>query len=1117
MRYKVWQSIWLLALLILLRSGDFGALAAGDDTYNYNQQVIVVLRNDQSTLEAAWYLYGKHPSTSFIVELNNEGLEQVNVKWNEETKLFESVPTEDPPGINHDDWKNTRIQVIGHGIIDSGEETTIGGFQAKDLAIFLIDHLIHGRVMGRISILGCTGKRRDAGTPYTPPELGSDDTPPYLKAFVENLKEDGVKDTTVTMRSALVSVDHSGRKLTGERYPLNEQIHANPEVGIIWTHKDISKSWIGEIKNGEVKYSKKELGGNSEMMPPKYFGILPKDSPLYVSTSEATYGLIDSDALEWVDKEIAQEIYDSIDPAAGPLAETNLEVAFLDGSTEYKNVRVIESAHDLLRELVYFGNKGVELDKRTGMKKGTGDKVFYRFGDWVVSMEMNRFYMNVEGIITTDDGNKEEEENRVKEVRGMWEKYMQKEEAEAIAKYNEIKQQLPESDPEMIRIRDRKAAFEKKILPSDYKNMLLGVGDDFFDNVRSWINGDHSNIGLNIENAYNAQCGLALFMSESIRCFQTHITNMMGLDLAKHGYLTKEYFIETHPMARGKTWVMRKKGTNILETGLEMLRHYPFTKEEKRVEKVFDTTKSLISRIAKSWLSHAEVIGESVLSHDCPNCLEGSTNSPTEGNLDTSEGAKVKLFQKLSTLKTIGSGPPSQEFLRDYDLTKPLLSTKITEPEVGSVKTQVTQFSNTEDISSPLRASMALANDHAYVSNEISKEVQQKEKETGKVYEVVPDSVKVDEIGDSLSFQVYDKNYPASEAEEVKTTIDRTKLESKAFMDDLETKANELQAPENPEGKLSKINRGLAIYGVVSGLGGAISSFEDGNITQGMIGMSQSLHGIGELSGVNRAIYKAAGKFLGRILRNQVESVSDMVSTVAGEDTGKLFSLAGGELLSTIGDVGDFLEDVPIVGTAFGIYNIYEDFQQHSVLGYIDAGLDSAITGLSFLGPEAEPIIMALTVIRMGIGAFYNDISKELKNLPPDASVSEKVGAVFKGIGEAFLDLWEEFSLPGMIFGAIKNSHELDKEYDHDREFLRNLSNYKNYFTIEGSGAKEINFAGGSESWNGGDITFHLGEPGEDSILTVEDVDSNGKLRNSNSYIRNEWSTRHHYGNRRVT
>ena len=81
MRYKVWQSIWLLALLILLRSGDFGALAAGDDTYNYNQQVIVILRNDQSTLEAAWYLYGKHPSTSFIVELNNEGLEQVNVKW----------------------------------------------------------------------------------------------------------------------------------------------------------------------------------------------------------------------------------------------------------------------------------------------------------------------------------------------------------------------------------------------------------------------------------------------------------------------------------------------------------------------------------------------------------------------------------------------------------------------------------------------------------------------------------------------------------------------------------------------------------------------------------------------------------------------------------------------------------------------------------------------------------------------------------------------------------------------------------------------------------------------------------------------------------------------------
>ena len=61
---------------------------------------------------------------------------------------------------------------------------------------------------------------------------------------------------------------------------------------------------------------------------------------------------------------------------------------------------------------------------------------------------------------------------------------------------------------------------------------------------------------------------------------------------------------------------------------------------------------------------------------------------------------------------------------------------------------------------------------------------------------------------------------------------------------------------------------------------------------------------------------------------------------------------------------------------------------------------------------------------------------------------------------------------------------------------MRKLSDYYNYFTVvkeEGSGVSEINFAGGSESWNGGDITFILGEYGE-SKLILEAVDSDGDL-----------------------
>lgn len=102
---------------------------------------------------------------------------------------------------------------------------------------------------------------------------------------------------------------------------------------------------------------------------------------------------------------------------------------------------------------------------------------------------------------------------------------------------------------------------------------------------------------------------------------------------------------------------------------------------------------------------------------------------------------------------------------------------------------------------------------------------------------------------------------------------------------------------------------------------------------------------------------------------------------------------------------------------------------------------------------------------------------------------------MFKGIGEAVEDLWEEFTLPGQIFGAIDNSHKLDEQYNRDRDFLRRLSNYGNYFSIvkeEGSGAREINFAGGSESWNGGNIEFHLGESSQ-STLSLQAVTTNGR------------------------
>ena len=1032
MRLKTSHLVWLLPLLLILGSDDFNAYAV-----RYNQQVIAILEDNPDIQKAAHYLYQKHDTTSYVVKWNANTRMFERVTWNEQTQQHDTLPNQEPlPIRGQQEWKATRIQVIGHGNVNSyNQADTIGGFMPAELAETLTTSLSMGNV-GRISIIGCTRRAELRSAPTRTR------TPGYLRGFMDRLKVLGRSQTEVSIRSALVSVDQSGRKLTGEL--VLENIRGSPEVGIEWSHKNPSNKWIGKFSSSrryEVEQSQVTATQPGDIES-HFFGILPENTDVYVSkynqgsaSAPNTYKLTDPNAFEWVDR-VAQNTYNNAPPGRAP--ETSRRVQFLGGSRAVRNVPVKELSgiDDLLTELHHYGQAGPAQQS---------SKVYYRFGDWVVSMNPRNFYVNVEGIIT-DPNDSAAKRVKIADIQNEW-------------------NNLPNGR-----------------LPEDYPTMQPLTGDNFFDDVRSWINGESNNIGLNLENAYNAQCGMAMFLSESIRSFQTHVTNMMSLDLVRHGYLSKEYFYKSHPMGRGFTWQVRK-------TGLEMLRDGPARAgnlPDPRTQRVYDSTLSRISRISKSWLSHM----------DRPT-LKGSRSLPPQATPELYTNQK----NVLTSVENIGEiQPHSNQYLREYELreaTGRLLSTMITEPETESVDTQIEDFSSVEDISSPVLASLALANDHAFVSDLIAKQVQLKEQQTGREYEVIPDSVVVAETENSVRFRVQQKTNPTSEPEEISTAIDKSKLTSKALVDDLQAKASELNNPGTSEGTVSRINRGLAIYGIVRGLTGAIGALENGNITQGAIGLAQSLHGIGELSGINKAIYKAAGKYLGRVLRNQVKNIGESISTVAGEDIGNLAKATGGELLSTVGEVGDFLEDVPIVGTAFGIYNIYEDFQQHSTLGYIDAGLDIAITGLSLLGPEAEPVVLALTIIRMGIDTFYRDISNELKALPPDASVSMKVGAVFKGIGNAFVDLFEEFTLPGQIFGAIDNSHKLDEQYDKDRALLRKLSDYRNYFSIvkeEGTGAEEINFAGGSEFWNGGDISFQLGETGQ-STLSLEDVDSNGNVR----------------------
>ena len=1036
MQQKFSQFMWLLPLLL------FSSVHLGSDAVKYNQQVIAVLEDNPVIQKAAHFLYKKHDTTSYIVKWNGNSQLFEQVQWNVETQSHEILPAQEPLPINRNEWGNTCIHAVGHGDITS-RTTTIAGFSAEGLAETLINGLSAGDVE-RISIVGCTRQTEVGST--------ASQSPHYLNSFMNKLKQLGRLRTEVSLRSALVSIDPSGRKLTGELV-LSGSYDA-PEVGIKWSHKNPSDKWIGKFTRGnsyQIEQSEVTATQPGDIES-RFFGILPENSDLHISTfaegatsASATYKMSDSSIFQWIDQ-VSQDTYRNI--SRGRATEAFHRVQFLTGAQDVHDIHIreIHSLSDLLRELHYYGETGPALRR---------SQIYYRFGDWALSMDTRNFNVRVEGVITSPN-NSSQKTSQVNALRQVW--------------------------------RD----FPNQRMPEDYPTMQPETGADFFSDVKSWINGEHNRIGLNIESAYNAQCGTAMFLSESIRSFQNHITNMMGLDLVHHGYLSKEYFFKTHPMGRGFTWQVKRnvQGREFKKTGLEMLRDTDARAGrlvDARAQRVFNSVISRMSRISKSWLSHIDSTE-----------LKGSRDAPPQATTEQYTGLEGQA-NLLSSLEDIGSVRPNiTQYLRDYELreaTNHLLSTWITEPETKSVEAQIEAFSSTEDISSPLRASMALANDHAYMSELLSRQVRLREQQTGKQYEVIPDSLVVGR-DNSIRFRLQGKTDPESQTL-TSTTIDKTKLTSKALLDDLQATSNEIQEPGYPGRRISRI---LSIYSVIRGLSGSISAFENGNVTEGALGLARSLHGISELSGINQAIYEAAGKCLGQILKTQLENIGTSVSTIAGVDSGWLVSSAGGEVLSTVGDIGDLLEDVPVVGTAFGVYNIHEDFQQHSTREYVDAGLDIAVTGLSLLSPKPEPVVIALTIIRMGIDTFYNDISEELSALPPDASISQKVGAVFKGIGHAFVNLFEEFTLPGQVIGEIEKSRKLDDQYKENESFLRQLSDYHNYSTVVTEGSSEINFVGESGSWNGGDITFRLGESGQ-STLSLAAADSNGRLLQDNHTV----------------
>ena len=514
---------WVLLLLVLV-----AALSHVGSSRRLSRQVIVVLGDDPVVLRSAKFLFDKNKGISQVIKLNNDanncnGWSYCNMIWSEGKLKYDKYHDALPK--TREQWSSTHIQIVGLGKEDL---LKVGNLSPEILKAKLI-RVTHSYAVGWISLVVCNGNGATI-------EKHSAN----LDVFLTSLTQE---NTVVSFQSALEYVDEG---------QIKKGIFVKLVNVIEWRPKDRSKKWIVDYKLKTIK----ELATNAPDMESYYFGILPLNMPVYVILiNEHEYFEITDHYIYTLIDKIANETYSSLNPAhrSNPRKRN---VYLFDGQNSKLEVREFKSINDLLTELQYFDYR----------YDGSWSLVYYRFGDWIVEMRTDTFYVKVVGIIVSDN-------DRIAQIRNSWDE-----------------------------------------IPPEYNKMREGIDETtFIKDVHHWINGENSQIELTRKSAFNAQCAMAMFMSEAIRCFHVHITNMMSLQLIDKDYMNIDLLFSTHPMAHGGTWQVTYPNTNRKKTGTRMLEDDKMAYNElkwksktykKNYDVKFDRIKTSISRISKTWLSH---------------------------------------------------------------------------------------------------------------------------------------------------------------------------------------------------------------------------------------------------------------------------------------------------------------------------------------------------------------------------------------------------------------------------------------------------------------------------------------------------------------------------------
>eukprot|EP00794_Sanderia_malayensis_P019567 gene19569-21499_t len=331
---------------------------------------------------------------------------------------------------------------------------------------------------------------------------------------------------------------------------------------------------------------------------------------------------------------------------------------------------------------------------------------------------------------------------------------------------------------------------------------------------------------------------------------------------------------------------------------------------------------------------------------------------------------------------------------------------------------------------------------------------------------------------DVLTYKLYDA-HDKDKTYKVKTKVDVQSLSSVSY-----GKEQDRYAKESRRNKVrrkvtkvrGRVNTAFGIHGTLMSTFSAIGSFEKGDIKQGAVSTIQASHSLGSLTGINKIVEKVSEKALLKAVAKGAEKVG--LTKIAEKASAKLLKIAeeGSERL---------MGDIPYVGLAFDAYFIAEDIKDlskaikggdpgeialDSVHLILDIGSTIANVIVDAFGPEFEPIVWAISLVRMAVDDFYIDISTELKNAH---GTGEKVLAFFKGLGEGFVDF--------LTGGLLRGLKQLKEKKKNDDELLSKFSNAKLYYNLS-SDCTNIDFTSGEFSSYGGALKFKLND---DDSFTV--------------------------------